>query len=663
MAAHLRPMGEAPRPHPYLREVILENFMSYEYARIPLRPGLNIICGPNGAGKSSVLVGISVALGQTSTERSKKLAELVRWGKEVARVSLVFDNRPIDGRRPIPLGKGDVFMLSRYIRKDGSYWFEVDFREVSKQEVVAALRTMGINPDNLILIMHQGMVEEFSLLTPPQRLALVEEAVGLGRYRTSLLEAKAKLQQTVSEEEEVAKLLREADEALRHWEQVYARWKEKRELEQRAQGLQAELLWARAEAERRRLNHLSERLELRVKRRAELMKRLEALLEELKALQGKWEKARALEGEAVLRLVRTAEALAEARARTSLTPRLLGPAGELLALLERTMSQEALPLKARELEEALNRVRKESDEEALRQDELARALAAAEDELAKTRREMEALMESLIGQRVEEGVLRARVQELTKQIEALERRGGELKGRVEALEAEARAKGERPSQIRTPQEVLGELKGIEGRLLAYRDLPQDVEQLYTKYKESHSELTLKLQRISEAKKKALEEYERRKRAWKESLRELLERVSRRYSELLALVDGVGEVRLTEGQELEEMGLEVLVGFRGQEPRVLNYLTQSGGERSVATVLFLLSLQDMIVSPLRAMDEFDVHMDTVNRELLFKAILTRAREVGGQWLVITPGQILLEDPNVHVIFVQSSRSGAVPRIVA
>ena len=65
-----------------IKEVILENFMSYEYARIPFKPGVNVICGPNGAGKSSILIGISVALGQSYTERSRKLSDLIRWGKD-----------------------------------------------------------------------------------------------------------------------------------------------------------------------------------------------------------------------------------------------------------------------------------------------------------------------------------------------------------------------------------------------------------------------------------------------------------------------------------------------------------------------------------------------------------------------------------------------------
>ena len=86
-------------------EIILENFMSYEYARIPFKQGLNIICGPNGAGKSSILLAVSVALGQVYTERSRKLSDLIRRGKDTARVSLIFDNRPVDGKRPIPFSR------------------------------------------------------------------------------------------------------------------------------------------------------------------------------------------------------------------------------------------------------------------------------------------------------------------------------------------------------------------------------------------------------------------------------------------------------------------------------------------------------------------------------------------------------------------------------
>ena len=76
--------------------------MSYEYARVAFRPGVNLIVGPNGAGKSSLLLAISVALGQTYTERSKKLSSLIRWDKDQARVTVILDNSKQNGRRPVP---------------------------------------------------------------------------------------------------------------------------------------------------------------------------------------------------------------------------------------------------------------------------------------------------------------------------------------------------------------------------------------------------------------------------------------------------------------------------------------------------------------------------------------------------------------------------------
>ncbi|MEM3841044.1 MAG: AAA family ATPase, partial [Candidatus Bathyarchaeia archaeon] len=94
-----------------ISEVILENFMSYEYARVPLKPGVNVVCGPNGAGKSSLLLAISVALGQSYTERSRKLSDLIRWGKDQARVTLILDNSKRGGKRPVPkFNKDQIFL-------------------------------------------------------------------------------------------------------------------------------------------------------------------------------------------------------------------------------------------------------------------------------------------------------------------------------------------------------------------------------------------------------------------------------------------------------------------------------------------------------------------------------------------------------------------------
>jgi chromosome segregation ATPase len=227
-----------------LNEIILENFMSYEYARIPLSTGLNVVCGPNGAGKSSILLAISVALGQVYTERSKKLSDLIRWGADSARITLLFNNRP-QGQQLIPTFDGDFYRISRYLNREGDYWYEANFQTVNKSEVSGILTEFGVNPDNMLIIMHQHMMTEFGVTTSHKKLQMVEEAVGLGKYRQNVLEAKTKLSQVMSEEESVTSLLKNAEDTLEYWQNEYARYQQKKDFETQLHQLEQELLWAR----------------------------------------------------------------------------------------------------------------------------------------------------------------------------------------------------------------------------------------------------------------------------------------------------------------------------------------------------------------------------------------------------------------------------------
>jgi len=228
-----------------VKEVILENFMSYKYARIPLAPGINVVTGPNGSGKSSILLGMAVALGQTYTERGRRLSDLIRRGEEAARATVVVDNRPVDGKRPLPWFRSDEVFFTRYLRLNGQYWHEVNGRVVSKAEVRRYLSRIGLDPDNALIIMHQNMVEEFAFLTPQERLRLLEDAVGLAGYRERVASAKKMLEEGVRGAEEAKAALAKAEEALKFWSEVYERYKRRKALEERVAHLKAELAWAR----------------------------------------------------------------------------------------------------------------------------------------------------------------------------------------------------------------------------------------------------------------------------------------------------------------------------------------------------------------------------------------------------------------------------------
>lgn len=65
-------------------------------------------------------------------------------------------------------------------------------------------------------------------------------------------------------------------------------------------------------------------------------------------------------------------------------------------------------------------------------------------------------------------------------------------------------------------------------------------------------------------------------------------------------------------------------------------TLSGGERSFSTVCLLLALWDTMESPFRAMDEFDVYMDAVNRRISTELLIKSARDKGNrQYIFLTP----------------------------
>ena len=252
----LEDKSEKIQPKAFLKEIILENFMSYEYARIPFEAGLNLICGPNGSGKSSILLALSVGLGQAYTERSKKLSGLIRRGEELARITLLFDNSPVNGKRPISGYNSDTFMLSRYLRRDGTYWYEAEYREIPKAEVVKILSSLGINPDNMLIIMHQNMVEEFSVIPPNQKLVMLEEAVGFQNYRKRIVEAQERLSQVLSEESSVLSLLSNAEQTLQYWREQYGKYLKKRELNEKKNYLKRELAWAYVTKTEKNLNSL-----------------------------------------------------------------------------------------------------------------------------------------------------------------------------------------------------------------------------------------------------------------------------------------------------------------------------------------------------------------------------------------------------------------------
>jgi chromosome segregation protein len=638
-----------------IQEVRLENFMSYIYARVPFKPGVNVIGGPNGSGKSSLLLAISVGLGQTYTERSRKLSELIRWGKDQARVTLVLDNSKRGGKRPVPKYNKDEIFLSRVLRRDGKYWFELENHAATKQDIQRLLGRFGVDPDNMLIIMHQNMVEQFTVLSSIDKLRMVEAAVGLEPFRENVLQAQYKLTRILSQEESVGKLLESAESTLNYWREQYTKYQEKKQLQTRRRFLDRELTWAEVERRESTLKELQADRDRAQEKLSKIEDDTKTTSDKLKKEQSQREKLKTeLKNIFDIRLNLERE-IAENESTSSLGKRFLEESLVIESALQKNSDQLRL-LKSTSLKAMV----KNSSEMVFA---LTDQVKKNQDRLKNT----EDIMDYEEGQILENRVQLALLgYQQTLAAEDFDRASSQLKEAKASLGGailKAEQSGARIAVVKSVSEIVDEIRLTDGHLAALADVSEDIERMYESYSSLYLELKQKAQLVSENRSKALEEVKTRMQAWRTVIQNLLDRVNLEYQRIMVKTLATGEVRLANGQDIETAGLEILVGFKGGKPIALDAHTQSGGERTTATMSFLLALQQHVRSPFRAVDEYDIHMDPKNREMIARMLVSLISDSTAQYIVITPSQITFAQENANIITVQNVEGQSIVREVS
>ncbi|MCK4439416.1 AAA family ATPase [Candidatus Bathyarchaeota archaeon] len=652
-----------------IQEVILENFMSYEYARVSFKSGVNIICGPNGSGKSSLLLAISVGLGQSYTERSRKLSDLIRWGRDQARVTLVLDNTKIGKRRPVPKFKKDQIFLTRVLRKDGKYWFALENRAATKAEVERLLARLGVDPDNMLIIMHQNMVEQFTVLSPQEKLRMVEAAVGLESYRQNVLKARKKLTRISSQESSISELLESAEQTLNYWREQYDRYQEKKQLLTKRRFLERELAWAGAA----RRENIVEESEANTKKQQNVLNQIEDETKEitgqLQIQQNQLEKIK----DEWKKLFDDRLSLEREKAKGDSTISLCEQLLKETAILENAIrSGNPSPLVSQSFEKTVSNrfklLRSENLKEIIQNFD--QQLSKLNTKITENKKGMESLEENVekvsthaLDSRIKLALLQYREENVEAELERLKRELREAKTYLDEALRKAEQIGLRIAVIKSVSEILDEIRVTDGHLAALSDVSEDIERMYESYSKLYLELKEKARLVAENREKTLEEIKARMQAWRTVIQSLLDRVNLQYQKILTQAQALGEVRLVNGQDIEAAGLGILVGFKGSKPVPLNAYTQSGGERTTATISFLLALQQHVRSPFRAVDEYDIHMDPKNREIIAKMLVSTVKDANAQYIVLTPSQITFTKEEVNIITVQNIEGKSIIRGIA
>ena len=190
-------------------------------------------------------------------------------------------------------------------------------------------------------------------------------------------------------------------------------------------------------------------------------------------------------------------------------------------------------------------------------------------------------------------------------------------------------------------EVLkAELARLKGRYNALSQINPAIAQRYAEAQKNCSETQAAIEEL-QAKVEAMDaDVTKRFNDWKTLLSSDVSKINAAFQELMETCKYRGEVKLDcdEKDKIETYRLNLLVAFnRLAQLNVLSSTRQSGGEKSVTTLLYLLALQDCTKFPFRVVDEINQGMDEVNDRNTFFQVMSYAmrRNQASQYFLVTP----------------------------
>lgn len=217
----------------------------------------------------------------------------------------------------------------------------------------------------------------------------------------------------------------------------------------------------------------------------------------------------------------------------------------------------------------------------------------------------------------------------------------------------------------TPTMINLSLDDVEQKInhiQAQLNLNEDNEPLIAEYnsrKKKIEAIQLQIDKFQGDVNSLKQEIKKKKKEWLDPLQRHIKNINKKFSHYFKELNCVGEISLDipeNSDDFTRYGLRINLKFHDEET-ALNELSQnrhSGGECSVAAIVFILSLQELTEVPFRCIDEINQGMDSVNERKIYQLIADSvADDRCSQYFLLTPKLLMdleyPEDVAVHIIF--------------
>ncbi|EPZ30853.1 Structural maintenance of chromosomes protein 5 domain-containing protein [Rozella allomycis CSF55] len=188
-------------------------------------------------------------------------------------------------------------------------------------------------------------------------------------------------------------------------------------------------------------------------------------------------------------------------------------------------------------------------------------------------------------------------------------------------------------------EIKGQIDALRQRTLLRDQINgSDVIQRYQRSLEIINEKSIYLSERENSLSEINKSIQEKKSAWFQKITSLVSNISNRFQLFFQELGFKGKIELSSPQDdYDKWSIDILVKFRDVEDyQILSAERQSGGEKSVSTITYLMSLQGLSHSPFRIVDEINQGMDPTNERNVHKMIVkTCTLQTNSQYFLITP----------------------------
>lgn len=189
-------------------------------------------------------------------------------------------------------------------------------------------------------------------------------------------------------------------------------------------------------------------------------------------------------------------------------------------------------------------------------------------------------------------------------------------------------------------DIESEIMNFNAQLSCQGTIKDDVIRQYQQEKTNLVQIENRINDLETKIKQGQINAETSKTKWLTQVNHMISEINEKFIDLFNTMGCKGEICLDipeSPKDFEKYGVNIKVQFRdGEKLHEMSEFLQSGGEKSVSVMLYMIALQNMTICPFRCVDEINQGMDPTNERRVFELLVKHSSDkANSQYFLLSP----------------------------